>query len=251
MTRRSGSELKRLAREFLLGNCSAVMAAMLTASFLPAVLLLPFSTELTTGLNVAVVTYLIAAIILKLLGQLLSAGVLRMHLLLAQEQRPAFRDLFWTFRNRPDRFLLAATLLFIILLFPVALAGVCIYCFLPDGAMEQAIFAAGGASVLVFCVPYLTYSLEMIYPLYIEHPDMTVVEGFRASEKLMKGNKKRFFVLQLGFLGWQLLGVCSAGAGFLWISPYIRQTTANFYLDLTGGLDKKGIHIDASVDDRF
>lgn len=87
MTRRSGSELKRLAREFLLGNCSAVMAAMLTASFLPAVLLLPFSTELTTGLNVAVVTYLIAAIILKLLGQLLSAGVLRMHLLLAQEDR--------------------------------------------------------------------------------------------------------------------------------------------------------------------
>ena len=151
MTRRSGSELKRLAREFLLGNCSAVMAAMLTASFLPAVLLLPFSTELTTGLNVAVVTYLIAAIILKLLGQLLSAGVLRMHLLLAQEQRPAFRDLFWTFRNRPDRFLLAATLLFIILLFPVALAGVCIYCFLPDGAMEQAIFAAGVAAVLVFC----------------------------------------------------------------------------------------------------
>ena len=108
MTRRSGSELKRLAREFLLGNCSAVMAAMLTASFLPAVLLLPFSTELTTGLNVAVVTYLIAAIILKLLGQLLSAGVLRMHLLLAQEQRPAFRDLFWTFRNRPDRFILAS-----------------------------------------------------------------------------------------------------------------------------------------------
>ena len=65
---------------------------------------------------------------------------------------------------------------------------------------------------------------------------------------LMKGNRKRRFVLQLSLIGWQALGMCSAGIGFLWIQPYLTQTVVNFYLDLTDGFEQKEPNIDDSRD---
>lgn len=240
--------MKRLARESLLGNYPAVMIAMLAAFFLPPILLAPFSAGLTAELNAAVIIYVIAAVIIEILGQLLAVSVLRMHMLLAQKQQAAFMDLFWTFRNRPDRFILATFLFYAVLLVPAVLAGVCIYCFFPDGTAAGAVFLTGVILVFAASELYLIYTFEMIYPLYIEHPEMTVLEGFETSRKLMQGNKKRLFVLQLSFIGWQVLGLCSAGVGLLWIGPYIRQTAANFYLDLTGGLDSGSMHMDTPAD---
>jgi uncharacterized membrane protein len=48
----------------------------------------------------------------------------------------------------------------------------------------------------------------------------------------MKGNKWRYFLLALSFLGWILLGILSLGIGFFWIIPYIETTTAAFYYDI-------------------
>lgn len=249
MTKRSGNELKRLAREFLLGNYTTVMIGMLVAFFLPPVLLMPFSVGLTEQLNSALIMYIIAAIILEILGQLLTVGVLRMHLLLARGEQVVFGDLFWAFRSRPDRLILATALLYVVLLVPAVIAGACIYYLIPETAIARVVFLSGAILIFTVLELYVIYMFELIYPLYIEHSEMTVLEGFQASRRLMRGNKKRLFLLQLSFLGWQVLGLCSIGIGFLWISPYMTQTTANFYLDLTGGLDRKGIHIDTSVHD--
>lgn len=234
MTKRSRAELKRFARECLLGNYPPVMTAMLAAFFLPPILLAPFSAGLTAKFNAAGMIYILAAVIIEILGQLLTVSVLRMHMLLARRQPAAFMDLFWTFRNRPDRFILATFLFYAVLLVPAVLAGICIYCLMPDGTAAGVIFLAGVALVLAALELYLIYTFEMIYPFFIDHPEMTVLEGFVASRKFMRGNKKRLFLLQLSFLGWQVLGLCSVGVGFLWIGPYMTQTTANFYLDLTG-----------------
>lgn len=242
-TKRSKGELKRFARECLLGNYPPVMTAMLAAFFLPPLLLTPFSAGLTAGFSVAGIIYILAAVIIGILGQLLTVSVLRMHMLLAQKQPAAYMDLFWTFRNRPDRFILATFLFYAILFVPALLAGICIYCFLPNEAAAGGIFLTCVVLVFAALEMYLICTFEMIYPFYIDHPEMTVLQGFRASRQIMQGNKKRLFFLQLSFLGWQLLGLCSAGVGFLWIGPYMTQTTVNFYLDLTGGLDKKDMHI--------
>ncbi len=237
MIKRSRGELKRLAREYLLGNYTAVMFAMVLAFLLPSFLLAPFSAGLTMEWNAAMMMYLLAAVIIEILGRLLQTGVLRMHLLLARRQKTGIGDLFWVFRNRPDRLILATVLFYAILAVPVLAAGVCIYCFLPESTAGRAVFLSGVLAVTAVVELYLIYMFELIYPLYLEHPQMTVLEGFRESERLMQGNKKRLFFLQLSFLGWQLLGLCSIGVGMLWIAPYMRQTTANFYLDLTGSLD--------------
>lgn len=249
MKKRAASELKRFARECLLGKYPAVMLAMLISFFLPPILMVPFSIDLPGKLNADVVIYVVALVIIEILGQLLAAGVLRMHLLLAQNQQVAFRDLFWIFRNRPDRFILATVLLYAILVVPMILTGAIIYFFIPDKVMKRVVFLAVVILLLIAAELYLTYMFECIYPLYMEHPEMTVWEGFQTSKRLMKGNKTRLFLLQLSFIGWRMLGICSGGIGFLWIGPYMTQTTANFYLDLTGGLDPKGVHMDVSIDE--
>lgn len=240
MTNRTSGELKRLAREFLNGNYTILMVAMLITSLLPSLVLAPFSAGVTLKLDAVLVTYVLAAVIIQVLGQLLTAGLVRMHLRLAQNQPFSYKDLFWIFRSRPDRFILAALLFFGILLIPAAAGAAGIF-FLSD--TESALGYVPAAAVILAVVAaelYLAYMFGLIYPLYIDHPEMTVLEGFRTSRMLMKGNKLRRFLLQLSFIGWQILGFLSAGIGILWISPYMRQTTANFYLDLTGQLDKIG-----------
>lgn len=67
MTNYSRSELKRLAREALLGNYTVLILALLTASAVPTMLLTPFSIGLTAEFNFAMVTYLLAAILVKVL----------------------------------------------------------------------------------------------------------------------------------------------------------------------------------------
>lgn len=59
-------------------------------------------------------------------------------------------------------------------------------------------------------------------------------QAINASKELMKGHKMEYFVLQLSFLGWILLGFVTLGIGFLWIAPYIQMTNALFYRKLAG-----------------
>lgn len=59
-------------------------------------------------------------------------------------------------------------------------------------------------------------------------------EAITASRHLMDGHKAELFLLDLSFIGWGILGVITCGIGFLWITPYYRQTKANFYRNLAG-----------------
>ncbi len=244
MAKRTSGELKRLAREFLLGSYTTPILAWLIASFLPTVVLSPFSVNVSDKLDFSAVASGVAAFIVEILGQLLMVGVTRIHLMLAKRQQPVVKDLFWAFQNRPDRFILATLLLFCIILVPAIPAVVCAY-FLKK---TESVYAYVIVGLVLFALSivelYLSYKFQLIYPLYIDNPDMGILEAFRTSNSMMHGNKMRLFYLQLSFIGWLLLGVCSLGIGLLWISPYMEQTAANFYLDLAGKLDQKAEHID-------
>ena len=246
--RRPAGELKRYARACLLGSYPVPMAAMLAASFLPAALLAPFSAGLTAQFSPAVVIYLLAAVIIGLLKQLLAVNVTRIHVLLARKQQVSYMDLLWAFRNRPDRFLLAALLAGVILLVPVLPAGAAAYVLVQRDSIAGYMILAAVIAALLAAELYLLFMFGLIYPLYLDHPEMPVLEGFRTSRMLMRGNKMRRFVLQLSLIGWQALGMCSAGIGFLWIQPYLTQTVVNFYLDLTDGFETKEQKMDDSGD---
>ena len=54
-------------------------------------------------------------------------------------------------------------------------------------------------------------------------------EAVEKSQKLMKGNRAKYFVLMLTFIGWIFLGSLSLGIGFLWLIPYIQFAAFAFY----------------------
>lgn len=83
------------------------------------------------------------------------------------------------------------------------------------------------------------YRYAMSDYVLAENPDMTVGDALRESTRMMKGNKWRLFCLELSFIGWILLGCLSFGIGFIWIDPYMYQTEAAFYHEVSG---REAIH---------
>lgn len=87
---------------------------------------------------------------------------------------------------------------------------------------------------LFFIIPGIIVALMFSQAFYIlaENPNKGIFECLEESSNLMHGYKWELFVLQLSFIGWELLAVLTFGIASLWINPYQKVTEANFYLKL-------------------
>lgn len=88
------------------------------------------------------------------------------------------------------------------------------------------------ASLIYVVVKGYLYSLSY-YVLY-DNPDMTGKEVVETSEKLMRGNRWKYFWLSLTFIGWAFLAGLTFGIGMLWLMPYIMVAMICFYEELSG-----------------
>lgn len=110
---------------------------------------------------------------------------------------------------------------------------------------------------LILILLMLPYALSF-YAL-ADHPEAGVFSAIRKSRELMRGNKGKYVMLMLSFLGWLLLSGLltylgnhvggAIGAGILggvlgllvslpldlWLMPYMECTRINFYDALQGG----------------
>lgn len=81
-------------------------------------------------------------------------------------------------------------------------------------------------------VPGIIKSYEYSLVTYIlsENPDLSAKEALRQSKAMMKGNKWKAFVLDLSFLGWDILSVITLGIlGVFYVEPYKMLTNAALY----------------------
>lgn len=88
---------------------------------------------------------------------------------------------------------------------------------------------------LLFIIPGIvkSYEYRMIPYLMAEYPDMASDEAFRISREMMMGNKWEAFVLDLSFLGWDILSIITFGlTGIFYSRPYQMLTNAALYLNL-------------------
>lgn len=77
------------------------------------------------------------------------------------------------------------------------------------------------------------YEYAMIPYLLIDHPEMDRKEIFAESKRMMQGNKWNAFVLDLSFLGWQILSACTFEIlSIFYVAPYMYYTDAELYLAL-------------------
>lgn len=89
---------------------------------------------------------------------------------------------------------------------------------------------------LLFFIPGIIKSISysMAYYIMIDNPSITATEAINRSRKMMYGHKMQYFVLQLSFIGWILLSSLTCGILLLWVMPYMRAASTNFYMAIKG-----------------
>lgn len=87
---------------------------------------------------------------------------------------------------------------------------------------------------LLFIIPgyVAACSYSMTPYILVEHPELTAREAMKHSRQMMQGRKGKFFLLQLSFAGWSLLGLLTLGIGYFWVGPYEETATAVFYEEI-------------------
>lgn len=87
---------------------------------------------------------------------------------------------------------------------------------------------------LLLIVPGIIKALSYAMTPYIlrDRPDLNYDAAIRESMRLMRGNKMKLFLLELSFIGWGILALLTLGMGFFLLVPYFRTSLAAFYEDL-------------------
>lgn len=67
------------------------------------------------------------------------------------------------------------------------------------------------------------------YNISYDNPELSAKECVLKSAELMKGNRCKYFLLELSFIGWAILAVIPFGIGILWLAPYIQIAAICFY----------------------
>ncbi len=91
-----------------------------------------------------------------------------------------------------------------------------------------------GTILLVVPGIIMTFRYTMAIYVLLDDPSKGIVECMRESGRLMRGAKWRFFILELSFIGWSILGnIIESFVGLdilsLWLTPYIYLSRGVFY----------------------
>lgn len=88
---------------------------------------------------------------------------------------------------------------------------------------------------LLFIIPGIikSYEYRMIPYLLADAPEMSREDAFRISKELMYGQKMNAFILDLSFIGWNILNGFTCGIlGLFFVNPYVQATNAELFVEL-------------------
>lgn len=237
---KSFAELKSLARVQMTGKFPVLIGGfllqelILTAATAIAISLFPGADLISTTL------YSIVAFLIQLFGGILSVGASLLCLHAACGMTCKISDLFYGFRYNPDKAIgiqLVFAILNTICMLPSEVLG-----FTSGASTEYEALMKTSLAMLLGLIVYMVVTLPLfpVFFLMLDFPKLTVKELFKKSREIMKGNCLRYLLLQLSFFPIMLLlGMLTCGIAFLWITPYMNITFANFYLDIMACRNKQ------------
>lgn len=237
---RSAKEIKRISRENLLGHYQIPMGAFIVSSLITLAIELPFSMFLGDNPSVVqTITSYVAEFLISLIGIVLSAGQLKIHLNMARKREYLSSQLFDCFKQHPDRYLISGFILSLIsVICALPFVGVAyLYSQNPTVSILFLGIAVGLLSLIL--IVYIQLRFQFVYFILLEHDQMGIRDSFSVASGLMKGNILRLFGILISFVGLEILCLLSLGIGSLWVAPYQMQTLTIFYLDLIGELPSK------------
>lgn len=95
---------------------------------------------------------------------------------------------------------------------------------------------------LLFVIPGIikSYSYRLVPYIVSENPQISYKDALAESARLMNGNKWKAFVLDLSFIGWDMLSAVTFGiVGLFYVDPYKASTDAALYEAIKYGIDVK------------
>lgn len=84
----------------------------------------------------------------------------------------------------------------------------------------------------LFIIPGIIKYFQYYYVEYIlaENPTMSLSEAIKLSKEMTDGEKFEIFILQLSFIGWEILSLLAFSLGHLLLIPYTKATYVRLYL---------------------
>ena len=103
---------------------------------------------------------------------------------------------------------------------------------------------------LLFIIPGIIAGYRYRFALYnlCENPEMGVMEALNMSKAQTRGHKWELFVLDLSWIGWNILCTLTLGILSIWIAPYIQQTDIGYFQAIK---EMSGIGYQPPRDDQF
>ena len=83
----------------------------------------------------------------------------------------------------------------------------------------------------LFIIPGIVKSCSYALTFYIKNdrPELSANDAITESRRMMDGFKMKYFLLQLSFIGWMIVGALCLGVGTFWVQAYIEAANAHFY----------------------
>lgn len=82
-----------------------------------------------------------------------------------------------------------------------------------------------GCSIL-FIIPGIIAAIGLVFyqEVCVDNTDLSATNIIKKSWNMTKGHKMDIFILQLSFIGWELLGSLTLGILYIWLVPYMIIT---------------------------
>ncbi len=225
---RSSAELKNLAKEKLNGRYLPTIVAMVIVTGLPYLI----SSMLPTGGFVWIILSFVVSAIVSVIVGVFQIGLNFMFLNMACDQPFSSGDIYYGFRNNPDKSVKISTVQAAVSIIPMLPYQIFMIMYLNTQNLNWYIFTLLSLALgLVIYVP-LSLAISQSYYLLLDFPDYSAKQILQTSCKIMKGHMGRLFYIQASFIPLMLLGALSFMIGMLWILPYMQMTQTLFFLDL-------------------
>ena len=87
---------------------------------------------------------------------------------------------------------------------------------------------------LLFIIPGIIkgYAYAMTPFILAEHPELSASRAIALSQQMMDGHKADLFILELSFIGWDILAMFTLNLGNIALNPYKNAAHAAFYRQL-------------------
>lgn len=239
------AQLKYKARQLLQGNFRNAIFLLAASNLIISCLTFVFDSRVPTSVISMVISYLIN-FVLTILSSVFMVGQCSFYLKLACKQKVSFQDLFEGFKVYPEKTVVSQIILQLLTSVPL----------IPGFLLAQEISAGIDPTfttlptynestmwmtILGFVVYlWLSMMFSQTHYLLLDFPELSALDLLKKSYILMKGHKRRLFLLQLSFLPLTFLSLFSLGLGFLFLLPYQYMTQTLFYLDLVSSNTTEG-----------